>query len=159
MERTLDSLFSIYQAFGLQINTRKTEIVVQLSGPTLNIPSFNINRAELQNAPFFKYLGSIGSSNTKLNNDIIDKINKASRSLGTLRSKVFNYNHLKLTTKIQVYEEVCISTLLYGAEVWTLYRRHQVQLEQFQISCLKKSYDSHGGIESLTHRSSNARRV
>ncbi|XP_076053684.1 uncharacterized protein LOC143032684 [Oratosquilla oratoria] len=137
LQRMLDSLSSIYQAFGLRVNTSKTEIIAQLSNQNQNISSFNINGAELKNVPFFKYLGSIVPSTTKFDNDVIDKINKASRSFGTLRSKVFN-KHLKLTTKIQVYEAIFISTLLYGTETWTTYRRHLVQLEHFHISCLQK---------------------
>ena len=140
MQRILDTLSSIYQAFGLQINTRKTEILMQLTDQNQNqdVPEFHIQGARLQVVPFFKYLGSIVSSSSKIDNDVIDKINKASRAFGSLRSKVFSNKHLKLSTKIQVYEAVCISSLLYGAETWTIYRRHLAQLEHFHISCLQK---------------------
>ncbi|XP_076057223.1 uncharacterized protein LOC143034760 [Oratosquilla oratoria] len=77
MQRMLDSLSTTYQAFGVQINTRKTEIVAQLPNHNQSTPSFDINGAELQSAPFSKYLGSIVSSTTKIDNDVIDKINKA----------------------------------------------------------------------------------
>ena len=69
---------------------------------------------------------------------MIDKINKASRAFGRLKTKVFLNKHLRLTTKVKVYEAVCISTLLYGSEAWTTYKRHLVQLERFHISCLQK---------------------
>lgn len=150
MQRLLNSLTSIYEAFGLQINTRKTEVLVQLCNQDEMVPTFNINGVELNTVPFFKYLGSVVTSTTKADTDVVDKINKASRSFGTLRSKVFNNKHLKLSTKVQVYEAVCLSTLLYGAEIWTIYRRHLSQLEHFHITCLQKIL----GItwkERLTH--------
>ena len=138
MQHILDTLSSLYQALGLQINTRKTEVIVQQINPNQNIPVFTINGSPLQTVPFFKYLGSIVSPTTKIDEDVIDKINKASRVFGRLRMKVFQNKHLRIATKVQVYQAVCISTLLYGAETWTTYRRHILQLERFHISCLQK---------------------
>ncbi|XP_076067640.1 uncharacterized protein LOC143040433 [Oratosquilla oratoria] len=112
--------------------------IYRVSIQNQNIPYFNINGAELKTIPFFKYLRSIVSSTTKIDNDVINKITKVSRSFGILRSKFSSNKHLKLATKFQVYEAVCLSTLLYGPETWTSYRRHLVQLEHFHISCLQK---------------------
>ena len=55
-----------------------------------------------------------------------------------MRARVFQNKYLRLTTKVQVYVAVCISTLLYGADAWTTYRRHLKQLEHFHTSCLQK---------------------
>ena len=51
---------------------------------------------------------------------------------------VFSNKNLRLHTKIAVYEAVCISTLLYGSEAWTLYKRHLKALEAFHIRCLQR---------------------
>ena len=44
---------------------------------------------------------------------------------------------LCLTTKIQVYKAVIITTLLYSAETWVFYRKLIRLLEQFHQCCLR----------------------
>ena len=51
---------------------------------------------------------------------------------------VFLNHDLKLQTKIAVYRAVCVSTLLYGCESWTPYRRQIRALEAFHIRCLQR---------------------
>ena len=48
-----------------------------------------------------------------------------------------NHN-LKLNTKISVYYAVVISSLLYGSESWTLYRRHVKTLEKAHMNFLRR---------------------
>ncbi|TRY75929.1 hypothetical protein DNTS_033492 [Danionella cerebrum] len=62
----------------------------------------------------------------------------ASLSFGRLRSSVFENRNLRSSTKVAVYNSVCVSTLLYGAETWTPYRRHITLLQSFHIRCLQK---------------------
>ena len=138
MQYTLNRLTSMYKAFGLLVNTSKTEVIVHQTQPDSEMPHFHIDGTELKVVPFFRYLGSIVSPNTRIDNEVLERINKASRAFGRLRSKVFQNKHLRLSTKVQVYSAVCISTLLYGAESWTYYRSHLKQLEHFHINCLQK---------------------
>ena len=49
----------------------------------------------------------------------------------------FENCNLKVSTKVAVYNAVCLSTLLYGAESWTIYCQH-INLEAFHIRCLQK---------------------
>ncbi|XP_035260113.1 uncharacterized protein LOC118220353 [Anguilla anguilla] len=55
-----------------------------------------------------------------------------------LNRRVFENKNLKISTKVATYNAVCASTLLYGAETWTPYRRHITNLEAFHIQCLQK---------------------
>ena len=43
-----------------------------------------------------------------------------------------------MKTKVEVYRAVVRTTLLFGSDCWTLYRRHIKQLEQFHMRCLRK---------------------
>ena len=44
---------------------------------------------------------------------------------------------VSLKTKIAVYRAVVLTTLLYGCETWTLYRRSIRRLDQFHLRCLR----------------------
>ena len=86
----------------------------------------------------FTYLGSTLSSCCSLYTEIHSRINKASSSFGRLRSRVFENRNLKVSTKVAVYNALCLSTLLYGAKSWTPYRQHISNLEAFHVRCLQK---------------------
>ncbi|CAE1176865.1 unnamed protein product [Acanthosepion pharaonis] len=57
--------------------------------------------------------------------------NLASASFGRLHLQVFSNSNLRFTTKAAVYRAVVVSTLLYGCECWTLYRRQIKLLETY----------------------------
>ena len=47
------------------------------------------------------------------------------------------HKNIKLDTKIKVYKAVVLTSLLYGCESWTLYRKHTKQLERFHMRSLR----------------------
>lgn len=110
----------------------------QLTTQPASPHSFHINGVPLKTVDHFTYLGSTLSSHCFLDIDIYTRINKASSAFGQLRSRVFENHNLKVSTKVAVYNAVCVSNLLYGAETWTPYRRHISNLEAFHICCLQK---------------------
>ena len=62
--------------------------------------------------------------------------NDASSSFGRLSKRVWQSHSLRLSTKLQVYRAVVITTLLYDAETWVLYWKQIKLLEQFHQCCL-----------------------
>ena len=84
----------------------------------------------------FTYLGYTLSSCCSFDTEIHTQINKASSSFGRLRSRVFENRNLKVSTKAAVYNAYV--SPLYGAESWTPYRQHIINLEAFHICCLQK---------------------
>ena len=122
---------------GLKVNIAKTEVIVQRNNNEQPL-SFQINGENLKQVDSFTYLGSVLSNKHNIDEEITSRINHASASFGRLRSRVFDNNNLKINTKVSVYAAVCLSTLLYGAESWTVYRRHLKLLEAFHIRCLQR---------------------
>ena len=64
-------------------------------------------------------------------------MSKASSSFGRLSKRVWQSHSLRLSTKIQVYRTVVVTTLLYGAETWVLYRKQIRLLQPFYQRCLR----------------------
>ena len=127
--------------FGLTISIKKTEALHQPSpAQRLPPPSINIDGSELKNVDQFKYLGSMSSDGT-LSKQIESWISKTSQSLGHLQSRVMDNRNIKLSTKLKVYKTVVLTSLLYGCETWTLYRKQIKQLEGFHMRSLRRIMD------------------
>ncbi|XP_061884956.1 uncharacterized protein LOC133635724 [Entelurus aequoreus] len=141
LQATLTAAVKAYSRLGLTVNTVKTEVLCQWNSPPPTRPPspvFNIDDKPLAIVPDFKYLGSILSENCSMDNDVQNRIRSASASFGRLRKRVYVNKDLSIRTKVAVYQAICVSTLLYGCEAWTLYRRHIQQLENFHIKCLQR---------------------
>lgn len=119
-----------FQLFSLTISLIKMEVLHQPT-PVITAPSPTvcIDGTQLKAVDQFKYLGSIISSDVTLDKEIVACISKASQSLDCLCIHVMNHKNIKLATKTKVYKVVVLTSLLYGCETWTLYRKHLKQLE------------------------------
>ncbi|KAK3532531.1 hypothetical protein QTP86_023743 [Hemibagrus guttatus] len=62
---------------------------------------------------------------------------KASASFGRLHQRLWKNHHVSMKVKGKIYRAVVISTLLYGAESWTVYRRHVKKLHAFMMRHLR----------------------
>ncbi|XP_076069189.1 uncharacterized protein LOC143041234 [Oratosquilla oratoria] len=124
--------------FSLTISLGKTEVLFQPAPTsTSQPPSISIEGTQLKNAREFKYLSSTISNDGSLDKGISARICKASQALGRLRTRVLNQRNVRRSTKLKVYRAVVLTSLLYGCESWTLYRRHLKQLERFHMRSLR----------------------
>ena len=62
---------------------------------------------------------------------------KASASFGRLRQRLWNNHHVSMRFKGKIYRAVVLSTLLYGAEPWTVYRQQVKKLDAFMMRHLR----------------------
>ena len=86
----------------------------------------------------FVYLGSTISHDGSLDNEIKERIAKASSAFGRLEERVWSDRNLTINTKLSVYKTCVLSALLYASEVWTVYQRHVKLLERFHQQCLRR---------------------
>ncbi|BHF66197.1 hypothetical protein SprV_0200921300 [Sparganum proliferum] len=141
MQRSTDLFSAACENFDLVINTQKTVVMHQppLNSTTPpNAPQISVNGTQLQVVENFPYLGSTLSRNTKIDDEIANRISKTSQAFGRLRSTVWNRHGLQLNTKLKMYKAVILPTLLYGAETWTVYTKQARRLNHFHLSCLRR---------------------
>nr|VZI34259.1 unnamed protein product [Spirometra erinaceieuropaei] len=103
-----------------------------------NASQISVNGAQLQVVENFPYLGSTLSRNTKIDDEVANRISKASQAVGRPQSTVWNRHGLQLCTKLKMYKAVILPTLLYGAETWTVYTKQARRLNHFHLSCLRR---------------------
>ncbi|VDM05938.1 unnamed protein product [Schistocephalus solidus] len=81
MQRSMDLLDAGCADFGLTISTAKTVVMHQLPpSAEYNTSRINFNGAQLKNVETFAYLGSTLSRNTRIDDDVAQRISKASQA-------------------------------------------------------------------------------
>ena len=139
LQMIVDKFAEASRLFGLTISLGKTEVLFQ-PAPASNSatpPSITINGTLLKTVQDFKYLGSVISNDGSIDKEINARLCKASQALGRLKSRVLTQHNIRQSTKLKVYRTVVLTSLLYGCEAWTLYRRHLKKLEGFHMRSLR----------------------
>lgn len=94
-----------------------------------------LNGEKLEVVHQFQYFGSTSTDNHSLDVEISIRIGKATTTFSKLNKKVWENQHNKTPTKMNVYKVCVISTPLYGSESYTTYSsqerscRHLLQTE------------------------------
>nr|VZI21214.1 unnamed protein product [Spirometra erinaceieuropaei] len=101
MQRSVDLFSAACENFGLVINTQKT-VVMHQPPPNLATapsapPQINVNGTQLQVVENFPYLDSTLSRHTKIDDEVANRISKASQAFGRLQSTVWNRHGLQLS--------------------------------------------------------------
>ena len=138
LQTVLTHTSSFYQKLGLSINIGKTEFLKYTPLPPVNTVNLLIDGLPINEVECFRYLGSHISADCQLDDEINHRIKQAHCAFGRLRKRVFENRNIKLKTKVSVYNAVVLSSLLYGSESWTLYRRQLKSLEKFHMTCLRR---------------------
>ncbi|BHF76265.1 hypothetical protein SprV_0501936300 [Sparganum proliferum] len=149
MQRSMDLFSDARKNFVLLINTQKTVVMHQAPPPNTVTPpnapppppQISVNGTRLQVVENFPYLGSTLSRNTLIDDEVANRISKASQAFGRLLCTVWNRHGLQLSTKLKMYKAVILPTLLYGAETWTVYTKQARRLNHFHLSCLRRIPD------------------
>lgn len=139
LQSIIDIFAEAYAKFGLSVNHSKTKVLFQPIPHTCPpTPVIKVDDISLEVVEQFQYLGSLLSQNMKIDLEVEHRIQAASVAFGKLWRRVFGDHDIRLRTKISVYKAVIIPTLLYGAEAWTVYRRHMQLLDMFHQRCLRR---------------------
>ena len=134
----MDGFATACDNFGLTISTKKTEVMYQPTpGKPYQEPSIEVKGQKLKNVEDFTYLGSTLSGSANIDAEVNNRIAKASSAFGRLKKTVWERRGISQQTKVKVYKAVVLTILLYGCETWTVYRRHEKQLQQFHLRCLR----------------------
>nr|VZI06546.1 unnamed protein product [Spirometra erinaceieuropaei] len=92
MQRSIDLFSAACENFGLVINTQKTVVMHQPPPNSATTPDappqISVNGTQLQVVENFPYLGSTLSRNTKIDDEVANRISKASQAFGRLQSTV-----------------------------------------------------------------------
>ena len=133
MQKIVDAFTDASKKFGQKINTKKTEVLYQPNSTRTREEDIMVDGNKLNSVLEFTYLGSTISSNGRIDDEIQRSVAKASVYFGRLRWRLWNNHHVSMRVKGKTYRAIVLSTLLYGAEAWTVYRRQVKKLYAFMM--------------------------
>ena len=134
LHRLLERFRAACSEFALIISIKKTVVMHQNGIPGVPVA---IGGRRLEAVDQFTYLGSNISSNLSVDKEVQSRIGKAASVFGRLRHRAWRNKHLTIRTRARIYECCVVSVLLYGAETWTTYARHEKKLNAFHMRCLR----------------------
>ena len=97
----------------------------------------NVDDTTVNHVHKFTKLGSIIARDGHIEAELHKSMSEASMSCGCLRETVWNNHNMSTRVKRKIYQAIILSTLLYGAEIWTVYRRHMKKLHAFMVRHLQ----------------------
>ena len=133
MHKIVDAFSDAPKKFGLKINIKKTDVLHQHNSTRTQEEDIMVERNKLNSVLEFTYLGRTISSNECIGDEIQRRLAKASASFGRLHQRLWNNRHVSMRFKGKIYRAIVLSTLFYGAEAWTVYRRQVKKLHAFMM--------------------------
>eukprot|EP01071_Lankesteria_metandrocarpae_P010693 Lankesteria_metandrocarpae@DN5366_c0_g1_i10.p1 len=122
--------------YGLKINASKTVLMATSYDNTISFDQqIEVNGQQLETVDHFCYLGATVGSDKGSKAEIAERINKASRAFFVYRN-FWKRSAIDVKTRIDIFNAVVMSVLLYGAATWNTNRPSLKRLEAFQYRCL-----------------------
>ena len=120
MQKIVDAFSDASKKFDLKVIIKKTDVLYQPNSTRTREEDIIDDGNKLNSVLEFTYLGSTISSNGCIDDEIQSRMAKASASFGRLRQRLWNNHPVSMRVKGKIYRAIVLSTLLYGAEAWTV---------------------------------------
>ena len=133
LQRCTEELETRANQVGLRFNAKKCESMSTTDDPA----EIKIGDTTVKQTEDFTYLGSKISNKGRSCSEIRCRIGKAGSAFGKI-TKIIKAKNVKLETKINIYNAIVLSILLYGCETWQIYVTDQKSLDAFHRRCLRK---------------------
>ena len=140
-EKDLQQLLNIVESKGkekgLELNSKKTEVMVisrKEEPPLINI---TINGIKLKQRDHFKYLGALISSDGRNNTEISARIVQAKTTFQKMKTVLTN-SHISIHTIKRTLKCYIEPLLMYGCEAWTISKQAQKKLEAVEMWFLRR---------------------
>ena len=121
LQKQIDKLSKYCEQWKLNINLKKTKIMIFNRGNTIIKSEFTINNVMIENVKSIKYLGfTITAKNCSFMPTLEDLSIKARRVVYALNTKI-KISRLPINLTIKLFNSLIKPILLYGSEVWGSY--------------------------------------
>lgn len=131
LQLLVDRVTNMCDEYGLKLNTKKTKLMTVSKHP-INPTAITAYGVALEQVDNVTYLGSNINNNWDMSKEIKLRIEKA-RAVFHRMKKVLCSRNINLELKLRLTRCYIFSTLLYGAESWTLTETLLKKLQAFEM--------------------------
>ena len=132
LQALLDVVKRESERIGLNINIKKTEVMVASKNPETPNCNLYINNTRIKQVDSFVYLGSTLSKDARSKEEIERRILIAKNAFNNMKNLLTN-NGINMTTRVRALKTYVWSTLMYGSESWTLNREMKNKLKAVEL--------------------------
>ncbi|GFO49904.1 structural maintenance of chromosomes protein [Plakobranchus ocellatus] len=137
LQQLLDIVKEESEKKGLELNRKKTEVMVVSQKQELPIINIYIKGTRLKQKDQFKYLGSLISSDGRNNSEVASRIAQAKTNFQKMKTVLTNKN-ISIRTRRRALECYIEPILMYGCEAWTISKQTQRKLEATEMWFLRR---------------------
>ena len=120
------------QEVGLMINVKKTKyLITKVEGRIEADINIEMRGDRLEKVSEFTYLGSSINEDSSCEKEIDKRIALGTWKFSELRKPLWNQSCISLRTKMQIYQSLVLSVVLYGSESWTCSDKDYAKLNTF----------------------------
>ena len=126
---------------GLTMNKTKTKVmrITRKKEERREQEEIKIDDTVIDWVESYDYLGTRIANDGKMNEEILNRINKASQVYYQLNQIIINKKELKNETKIQMYNSIYVPTLTYGLETSILEKKHKSKIQASEMKYLRQT--------------------
>src|SRR6184192_412311 len=132
MQKMIDRLNKICKAYGMEINVKKTKVMImnETAKPKGMQQCITLSKVPLEQVTRFKYLGSWITEDARSNEGIRARVGMANAAFW--QNKELMRSNTKLSTKMKILNCYVFSVLDYGCESWTWNRPMRLKVNAFE---------------------------
>ncbi|VEN53317.1 unnamed protein product, partial [Callosobruchus maculatus] len=154
LQRLINKVNEACREYGMDMNIKKTKVMTITRSQNVPLPIF-VNGEMLSRVDRFRYLGAWINTTLDQDLEIKSRIEQARSNFMKLRNILCDQN-LNIDLRVRLAKCYSWSTLLYGAETWTLKIGSMNRLEAFEMwvyrRILKIPYIDHVTNEEVLRR-------
>ena len=129
LQRQVDKVNESCAAFGMELNAKKTKVMVMEKQPGTKI-TIKSNGIALEQVNKYKYLGTFITADTRCMQEIKRRIGIAKKSFWELKELMKSNVNMKAMKR--VLNRYIFSLLTYGWEAWTIGREAARKINAFE---------------------------
>ena len=135
LQRQVDKVNESCATFGMELNAKKTKVMVMEKQPGTKI-TIKSNGIALEQVNKFKYLGTFVTADTRCMQEIKRRIGIAKKSFWELKELM--KSNVNMKTKKRLLNSYIFSLLTYGCEAWTVGREAERKINAFETWCYRR---------------------
>ena len=137
LQNLLNTVNDKGKLYGMEINVKKTKSMVASKKQETPKVSINLDGTAIEQVEKMVYLGSITTEYGKSEVEIKRRIEIAKNTFNNMKSVLLSRN-TSLNTRMRLTKCYVWSTLLYGAETWTITKTLNKRIDTFEMWTYKE---------------------